>query len=182
MFEDVDGPKQKTLIRLLILIGIGLPILIEVATFGSLLSHHFVGGAGDGGAAATPTPEIEGAGVGDEILAETNQTERIERASVVTADDGWRFTLTVNVTNTGRTPTEVRLGAVTTRGGATVDGSATTGRVSPGSSVSVTGGWLLPAGERPDTVAVTVVSYPSDGTATIEQYTVRLGDIPVSNR
>jgi len=184
MFEDVDGPEQKTLIRLLIVIGIGLPILIEVATFGSMLGHHVAGDGGGGGDAAPGTPTAVETGVvtGDEILDEPNLSARIESASVVTENDGWRFTVTVNATNTGQTPAAVRLGGVTSRSGTTVDGAATTDRIQPGESASVTESWLLPPGERPGRLAVTTVRYPADGTPETESHTVTLGDIPVSNR
>lgn len=177
MFDDVTGPEQTTLIRVLVAVGIGLPILIEVATFGGMLSHHLVGG-GSGGPVTdgTPTPEVEGVDTGDEILAAAAPTAHVADASVFTTDKGWQFVLTVNVTNGADQPVTVTLGTVTARNGATVDGTRTTGEVAPGEAASVTGSWMLPSGERPDSVAVTVVS----GSETT-QHSVRLGDIPVSN-
>ena len=182
MFEDVDGPEQKTLLRLLIIVGIGLPILIEVVTFGSMMGHHLTGDAGSEAVAETPTPEQAGAGVGDPILESSAVSARIEAASVVTADDGWRFTLTVNVTNSGADTAAVRLDNVTARNGETIDGTASTGRLPAGQTDAVTQSWLLPPGERPDTVSVTVFVYPDEGATQSTQYTVALGDIPVSNR
>lgn len=182
MFDDVDGPEQKTLIRVLIIVGIGLPILIEIATFGSLLGHHLTGDAGGETAAGTPTAEPTGAGVGDPILEESAVTARIASASVVTADDGWRFTLTVNVTNTASDTAAVRLDSVTTRNGQTRTDGASTERLATNQTGAVTKSWLLPPGERPDTVTMTLLVYPDEGTAQSTQYTVALGDIPVSNR
>lgn len=179
MFDDVTGPEQSTLIRVLIVVGIGLPIIIEVATFGGMLSHQLAGGGDDGTAAAsTPTPEVEGANVGDEILEAADPTAHVDRASVFTTDDGWQFLLGVNVTNAGQDPVTVTLGTVTARNGATVEGTGTTGTLAPGETGRATGSWLLPAGERPASVVVTVVT---EGGASA-QYTVKLGDIPVSNQ
>ena len=182
MFEDVDGPEQKTLLRLLIIVGIGLPILIEVVTFGSMMGHHLTGDAGSEAVAETPTPEQAGAGVGDPIIEPSAVSARIESASVVTADEGWRFTIAVNVTNTGSDTASVRLDSVTTRGGETIDGAASTGQLSAGQTGDVAKSWLLPPGERPDTVSVTVSVYPDGAATQSTQYTVALGDIPVSNR
>ncbi|WP_336339325.1 hypothetical protein [Haloarcula brevis] len=182
MFEDVDGPEQKTLLRILIIVGIGLPILIEVVTFGSLLGHHLVGDPGGEVVPETPTAEPAGAGVGDPILESSAVSARIESASVVTADEGWRFTLAVNATNSGTEPAAVRLDSVTARNGETVDGTASTGQLSVGQTETVTRSWLLPPGERPDTVSITVLEYPDDGETQSTQYDVTLGDIPVSNR
>jgi len=182
MFDDVDGPEQKTLLRLLIIVGIGLPILIEVVTFGSMMGHHLLGDTGGEAVPETPTAEPAGAGVGDPILESADVSARIDTASVVTADEGWRFTLTVNVTNTGSDPAAVRLDSVTTRNGETIEGAASTGQLSAEGTDDVTKSWLLPPGERPDAVSVTVLMYPDGGAVQSTQYTVTLGDIPVSNR
>jgi len=182
MFDDVDGPEQKTLLRLLIIVGIGLPILIEVVTFGSMMGHHLIGDTRGEAVPETPTAEQAGAGVGDPILESAAVSARIEAASVVTADEGWRFSLTVNVTNTGSDPAAVRLDSVTTRNGETVEGAGSTGKLTADQSADVTKSWLLPPGERPDTVSVTMFQYPDGESAQSTQYTVEIGDIPVSNR
>lgn len=182
MFDDVDGPEQKTLLRLLIIVGIGLPILIEVVTFGSMMGHHLVGDTGGEAVPETPTAGQAGASVGDPILESSEVSARIEAASVVTADEGWRFTLTVNVTNTGPDPAAVRFDSVTTRSGETIAGAASTGQLPAEETDDVTKSWLLPPGERPATVSVTVLQYPDGESAQSTQYTVALGDIPVSNR
>ncbi|WP_254273481.1 hypothetical protein [Haloarcula marina] len=179
MLDDVEGPQKTRLVRLLIVLAIGIPILIEVITFGGLIGHYVAGSGGGGGAAGTPTPAIAGASTGDEILEQTPAVERIDDATVVVAEDGWEFSLTVAVNNTGQGPYELRLGPVTTRAGETVAGSGpTTGELAAGDTGSVTGRWLLPKGQRPDAVAVTVVT--GDGEPTTSEYTVELGDIPVS--
>ncbi|MFC6976924.1 hypothetical protein ACFQL1_22975 [Halomicroarcula sp. GCM10025709] len=184
MFDDIDGPEQTTLVRTLIVLAIALPILIEVATFGSLLSHSLLGVGGDAGGAATatatPTAEIEGASVGDEVLPATPAVERIDRAAVVTGEDGWRFVLTVAVSNPTDHPYELRLGEVHTRDGETVAGGATTGTVAAGGNGTVTGAWVLPTGHQPETVAVTAVDRTADGAET-ETYSIRLGSVQLSN-
>ena len=185
MFDDVSGPDQTTLIRVLIVVGIGLPILIEIATFGGMLSHYVAGG--DGGDAATasaktPTPEVTGADTGDEVLTRAGPTVHISRASVLTTDDGWQFLLALNVTNDGERPAEVQVGAATAHNGATVAGTGTTGNLEPGETGQVTGSWMLPSGERPASVSVTVVTATSDGGTDSTAHTVELGDIPVSNQ
>lgn len=182
MFEDVGGPEQKTLLRLLIIVGIGLPILIEVVTFGSMMGHHLMGDTGVEAVPETPTAAEAGAGVGDPILESSAVSARIGAASVVTADEGWRFTLAVNVTNTGSDPAAVRLDSVTTRSGETVSDTASTGQLPVEGTDDVTQSWLLPPGKRPDTVSVTVFVYPDGESVQSTQYTVALGDVPVSNR
>ncbi|WP_324663364.1 hypothetical protein [Haloarcula sediminis] len=176
MFDDVD-PPEVSMVRVLIVLAIAIPIAIEVVTFGGLIAHY-VGGGGQG-AAATPTPaaEVDGATVGDEILSGTAATERVDGATLTDDDNATQFVLTVAVTD----PIdgyELRLGAVTTREGRTVEGSgATTGTLDTGEDGLVTGAWELPAGDRPDTLTVTVVAAPGNDTPTPRGYTVDLGDL-----
>lgn len=175
MLEDVD-PPEVSLVRVLLVLAIGLPIVIEIVTFGGLIGHYLGGEQGT----AAPTPEVSGATVGDEILPETAATERVTEATVVARDDSWQFVLTVNVTDTTGVY-ELRLDSATTRDGRTVEGSgATTGALSPGQSGAVTATWGLPAGQRPDTVRATVVTTPENGTASARGYTVEIGNVPVS--
>jgi len=175
MLEDVD-PPEVSMVRVLILLAIGIPIAIEVATFGGLIGHYL--GGGGGGPAAAPTPTLEGgATVGDEILTETAAAERIDVATLSEADNATRFVLTVTVTNSPG-DYELRFGAVTTRAGRTVEGAgATTGTLAAGERGLVTGAWQLPDGDRPDTLVVTVVSAPGNDTPTPRAYTVEFGEL-----
>jgi len=170
MIEDIEEPSGKQWIRLLVIVGIGIPILIEVITFAGMLSHP----AGSATSGATTTDVPAGAVEGDEILSSTEPVERIDSATVVARNDGWQFQLTIAVNNTGSSAQELRIGPVTTRAGRTVEGSVTTGSVQPGETQTVAGSWLLPKGQRPDALEVTVVG--EETTRTVE-----LGDIPVSN-
>lgn len=180
MLDDIDGVPEVTMVRVLIVLAIAIPILIEVVTFGGLIGHY-VGGGEDPAATETPTPEVEGAGAGATILADTAATERIESTSLITGDDSWQFIITIDVTEPAK-PYELRLNNVTTREGTTVEGSgATTGQLAAGTSGTVTGTWLLPAGQQPDTLSVTVVTTPEGGTEQAREYTVSIGKVPVSS-
>jgi len=179
MLEDVD-PPEVSMVRVLLVLAIGLPIAIEVVTFGGFIGHYV--GGGDGGVAATPTstPGVDDATVGDEILPETAATERLEGATVSDGDNTTQFVLTVTVADPPG-DYELRFGAVTTRAGRTVGGSgATTGSLDAGEDGLVTGTWQLPRGDRPATLSVTVTSAPGNDTPTPREYTVEFGELDPS--
>lgn len=171
MIDDIEEPTGKQWIRILVVLGIGIPIVIEVVTFAGLLSHS-AGPTTSGAPTTTDAPA--GAVEGDAILAETDATERIESAAVVARNDGWQFTLSISVNNTGERAQELRIGPVETRAGETVDGSVSTGPIRPGEEQTIAGSWLLPKGQRPASIEVTVVGEETT-------YSVELGDIPVSS-
>lgn len=155
--------ERRTVIRLLLLFGIGIPLVVEGLTFAGLVGQH-LGVQSTPTATPTPTPEpVDSVGVGDELLAETNVSERLTTATLSDAGEHWLLTLTVTVENDGDRPVDVRLGAVVTSAGTRVDGSATTGRVPADETATATGQWTIPAGEIPETLVVESTMYSSDG-------------------
>ena len=169
------------MIRVLLILAIAVPILIEVVTFGGLIGHY-VGGGGSGGPSgagtAAPTATATDADTGPSVLPETTQSERIERARLLNASDGRQLVLTLSVRNQDRTAYELRLDNVTTAAGTTVEGSgSTTGTVDGVETGTVTGSWLLPPGELPASLTVTVVTDPEGETPTSETYSVPLDDL-----
>jgi len=147
--------ERRNLVRLLIVLAIGIPILIEVATFGGLFGDRVIG---DGGATETPTPEptpsADAVGVGDELLPTTAQADTVTGAEVRTVDGERTFLLTVAIENTDESSYELRLDALTTDAGTTVTGGGRSEQIPPGGNTTVRGAWTLPRGESPRTVIV----------------------------
>jgi hypothetical protein len=168
--------ERKRLIRVLIILAIAVPLLVEGLTFLGLVGSHF--GGSDEADTATGTTTPDPVTTGDELLTETNQTETLSSAFLQSGGDRWTLTLTVTVDNTGGSPYELQLGTVTLNDGKRVDGASTTGKIDPGQTGTVTGTWKVPAGSTPETLAVTVIEYGDDG-ANATTTTVNIGGIPV---
>jgi hypothetical protein len=188
--EDAEAHRRRTIIRLLVGFGIGIPVLVELATFVGLIEQSLLGGDGDegddggGGAGApgdqtggTDTPDADeaGVGVGDELLPETTQRETLTVASFRAGDDQWVLTLAAEVENTGSAPYTVQFASLVTQAGRRVEGSHRAVTVSPGETGQVTGTWQLQPGSRPDVVVVRT----TEGDATPTDHEVDLGRIPL---
>lgn len=167
--------KRRTLVRILVGLGIGIPILVEAITFLGLVEHQL---AGEDGTPGRPTQEVRQVGVGDELLPATAPAEILEEAVVDASADRWLFRLVVAVENTGADPYELRLENTTTSAGTVVTGGGSSGEIAPGDSTSVTGSWVLPQGETPNSVDVTGVVDPG-GAAEATTERVRLAKVPV---
>ncbi|MFB6107251.1 MAG: hypothetical protein ABEJ82_00215 [Haloplanus sp.] len=173
---DDGGPvSRRTLIRLLVGLGVGIPILVEGLTFLGLVGQK-VGGDDEGGTTATPTET--GVAVGEDLLPSTDRHETLVSAVLRQTSGRWKLSLTVEVENTGDAGYEVELGAVHTHEGRRVDGGTTTGRLAPGETKTVTGEWDIPAGSTPAAVDVTSLVY-GDGDVERRNERVRLAKIPV---
>ena len=180
--DTPGGLSKRTLIRLLVGFGIGIPILIEAITFLGLLDQQFGGGGEDADtgstATATATP---GVAVGDDLLPETDRSETLASAVLrEVSGDRWPLTLTVEVTNSGDTDYEFQLLTLHLDDGRTVSGRTSTDRLAPGEQRAITGEWSIPAGATPRAVEVIALVYPGDDGAveTIERR-VELAKIPV---
>lgn len=156
--EDGFPISRRWLIRLLVGLGVGIPVAIEGATLLGLVGDRLFGGDGEGGTTTTTTPRPE-IGVDDELLPETAPTDRLTAARIDAGGDDWQLVLSVRVQNTGNTDYELVLGDIAVSDGTTVAGEFTTGRLPPGESAFVTGTWTLPTGTQPERVAVTATSY-----------------------
>jgi hypothetical protein len=182
--DTPGGISKRTLIRLLVGFGIGIPILIEAITFLGLLDQQFGGGSEDGdtgtGSTATETA-TPGVAVGDDLLPETDRSETLASAILREVDgDRWPLSLTVEVRNSGDTDYEFQLLSVHLDDGRTVGGRVSTDRLAPDERRTITAEWSIPAGSTPRAVDVVALVYPDgdDAVETIERR-VELAKIPV---
>jgi uncharacterized protein affecting Mg2+/Co2+ transport len=182
--DDDDGISRKTLVRILVVLGIGIPLLVEGITFAGLLSSQLLGdGGGDAGTpTATPTERMERVGEGDELLAATPQADTVTSATLTAESNSWVFTLSVRVNNTSNHAYQLQLQSVTTTGGRQID-EVSTVTVLAGEQGTVTGQWRLPPGERPESITVLAIQQGTENrTATTTQEEVPLGNVPVQGR
>lgn len=167
--------KRRNLVRLLIALGIGIPILVEALTFLGLVENRLFGG-GDG-RRPTPTPTRR-VGVGDEVLPDTPQSEIVRELMILADGERWQFTMTVAVENPDDAPYEFRLGEVTLGDGTVVRGGGSTGRLPAGVSGTAAAQWSIPAGSTPQTV-VAIGTVSGGGTPAVSREEVQLAKVPV---
>lgn len=164
--EGDGGPlvTRQTLVRILIVLGIGIPILVEGLTFVGLVGNQL--GDGDGGGPATPTGPGSEVDIGEDLLPETDQAEVLRAANVSAAGD-WQFTLDVDVTNSGADGYAFAAGPLTTQGGTEITGSRSTGSLAANESRAFRASWNLPSGEIPAELTVTATVPTANGTRTV---------------
>ncbi|NIB98021.1 hypothetical protein [Halobacterium sp. R2-5] len=174
--EEAGLVSRRWLIRVLVGLGIGVPVAVEASTLLRMVASRL---GGDGGAPTTERRTTQqGTGIGDELLPETEPADTLEDAQVRVGDDAWHFEATVRVENTGDAPYTLELGTVTTSDGTRVGGGASSGRVEPGDTRTFTSAWSLPAAENPQSVTVVGITHAEGGDERTER-DVRLGHVPV---
>ncbi|WP_435067338.1 hypothetical protein [Haloplanus sp. C73] len=173
-----NGLSKRTLVRLLVGFGIGIPILVEGLTFLGLLHDQFGSGEdAESTATTTDTPE-RAVDVGDDFLPETDREETLQSAVLrERSGDRWPLSLTVDVHNTGNTDYEFQLLTLHLDDGRTVGGRTSTDRLAPGERRTITAEWSIPAGATPRAVDTVALVY-GDDVETIERR-ADLAKIPV---
>lgn len=183
--ETDDAPEEsgtldrRTLIRLLVGGGVGIPLAIEARTLYGLAVQTLAGDSGEtdaGGGTATGTDEPAGVGVGGELLPATAVAETVTNA-VVSASDRWTFLLAVEVENRTESAYELRVEAVRAADERIAD-PVSTGTVPAGESTVLSGRWTVPEGSAPTAVEAVGIVDP-DGTADRVERTVRLEGVHV---
>jgi hypothetical protein len=176
--DDEDAIPRRWLIRAIVGLGFGIPIAIEGATLVRMLRSYFFGGGGDdgdeGGNVTDPT-----AGIGDELLPGTSQSETITRAVLVTGQSVWEFEARIRVENTGDAPYTFRVDAITTDEGNRIADPASTGPIAPGESATIEHTWRLPVGQSP--AVASVVGITDGATTDRVERDVELDEFPRQN-
>lgn len=139
-----DGLDRRRLIRWIAAIAFGVPVVIELVTFGGLFYERLFGT--ESGAS--------GVGVGDELLPETAATETVRRSAVRGTGADRTYVLRVSVDNPTETTVALRLSTLELADGSTVESVAATGDVPPGETGELTGAWSLGADGTPERVQV----------------------------
>lgn len=141
--------ERRTLVRSLLGLAFGVPVVVEGGTLLGLFGSQLAGAKDDGGTAT----ETTGVGVGDELLEATAVAETITDAAVTIREGYWQFDLAIEVENTTDANYRLVLGDVETTGGKQVAGTFRT-EVPPGDSKTLNGTWRLPESERPASIHV----------------------------
>jgi hypothetical protein len=169
-----DGISRRTLIRILVGLGIGIPIIVEGLTFLGLVGSQLGDDDGGDGDETDATPERERVGTGEELLPETDAVDTLATTTLVARDDAWKLSMTVEVENTTEQSYQLRLDDVVLTDGNRVAGGGRTEALAPGETAILTGRWDLPPGSTPTAVEATGIV---GGTSTTR--TVPLEKIPV---
>ena len=167
---DTDGPPaaaeddeidRRRLIRWIAALAFGVPVVVELLTFGGLLEAKLLPGENE--VEPTPTDRPDAVGVGDELLPGTAATETITTSEIREGT----YVFGVDVTNDTDSTVELHTRRLRLRDGTTVEGVSSTGTVDPGGSGMVTAAWGIPDGATPGAVEVVATR---DGESVVEAF------------
>lgn len=180
---NATSPNTVTsnrLVMVFILIGLGIPILIEAVTLVRMIGGH-LSGEDDGRFGAADSADVVVVDEGDELLPATAPTETIARASVRAQLNAWYFVFEVDVHNAADRTYELTLDELETRRGQMLR-EAHIHRAAPGDSTRIRVEWTMPEGDRPVSMQVSGRLIDEDGMVEEASHRVHFDRVPVRMR
>jgi len=145
--------SSKWLVRSLIILGIGIPVVVELTTLMGLIGNSF----SDQGATNSNTSEenVRRIRPGNELLPETPPSEVLKTAYVLAGSGSWEFNMTITLSKLkGLQSLSVTLDSLTTRNGVKIYEPVTYQRnaLDADSAYTLDARWDIPAGEQPKSI------------------------------
>lgn len=178
--EPEASSANKKLVRILVLIGIGIPILIEAITLFRLIGGHM---DEESASAAPDTSAAQVVNVGDELLPATPPAEVIAELIVEPnpAAGTWVFEMEVEVRNATGHPYTLEVSALETQDG-TRQRQQFSQRWAPGDEGELEAEWSLPEGQLPRSLTARGRLHVTADSVREATRRVELGRVPVQWR
>lgn len=168
--------SNKTFVRVLVIVAIGIPVLIELATLTRLVGSHMDGGP--------PSPadslEAETVQYGEDLLPATPQSEELGRTLVTAGRSSWTFELTLEVENGSAHPYRLTLTDLVATDGSLVRTSETR-TWDPGEASAFETSWTIPADEAPQYLVLTASRNLETDSVRTATRRIAFGKVPVQN-
>lgn len=175
---------MRRLVKWLLIVGVGVPVLVEGITFFGLVGHH-VSDSGKEEASATSAhaqaPEVS---IGDDLLSSTPLVERVTEAREWAYGEHWAFELTITLEKPPEKGCRIVFDSLRTEDGNMVADEKELqweGGDEDEDDLAQTVQWIIPPGDQPFSVRVRAFSGEDQQQPLKTQY-VTFGKIPVQIR
>ena len=166
--------SNRRFVIILLAFGIGIPVLIELATFVRLIYDPFH--------EAPQAHRVERVQTGDELFEDEGPRVTLDQMNARAGSNGWTFEMVVRTTSPDTREFELRLDSLEMRHGDLIP-DARTHIWAPGDSSAYTAEWSVNANDWPNYMRAhaTVRDAETDSTWTVTRR-LELGKVPVRGR
>lgn len=173
-----EEDSKKTLVRILIIVGIGIPVLVELLTLFNLINVQLFEEEKVPEQQARPA-EVEEFMVGDTLFADAATPIAISEILIKVSAQSWRFELTLAQSgSTAVVGNLVAIDSLKLKSGEVLSDTQKW-EVNKSSRLQKTFEWLLPSGDIPTVLYMSSrQSFSKDSVANL-RLDVQLGNIPV---
>lgn len=178
--EESDRKSRKKLVRILIIVGIGIPVLIELMTLFNLINVQiFENDEEPNRQSWTADTEVQKFVEGDTLFADQSRPLVIDMIKARVSAQEWRFALQLTNPDTSQLNPEVRIDSLELQSGKILDIQKKYDWNADGKVSSFMDEWKLPSGDIPVILYISSEQPVSGDSIQFVQQEVRLGNIPV---
>lgn len=182
--NDASQTSMQRLVKWLLIVGVGVPVLVEGITFFGLVGHH-VSDSGKEEASGTPAharaPEVN---IGDDLLSSTSLVERVTEAREWAYGEHWAFELTIALEKPPEKGYRIVFDSLRTEDGNMIADEKELqweGGDEAEDDRAQTVQWIIPPGDQPFSVRVRAYD-GKDARQPVQTQYVTFGKVPVQIR
>ncbi|TYP94067.1 hypothetical protein LX73_1791 [Fodinibius salinus] len=177
--KSSDEESNKTLVRVLVIVGIGIPVLVELLTLFNLINVQLFEDEKVVKQHAQPV-EVQEYMIGDTLFADTAVPITIADMLIKVSTQSWKFELALSrsrrIASAG---SSVAIDSLKLKSGEVLSDAQKWKMDKASKADTTTFNWLLPSGDMPTMLYMSAQqSLPKDSTNNLQQQ-VQLGKIPV---
>lgn len=181
MTEEQSNSATKRLVKILVIVGIGIPILIELMTLFNLVNVQIFEDEKDTKSQGFDVEDVRGFGEGDTLFADQKSTVLINQLRVKVSAQQWRFALGMTSTDSiNKKKLQIHVDSLKLQSNKTLLGNdSSSWEVTKSVPVGVYGEWILPNGDIPTKLFISMnQKIAADSTYQVTQE-VPLDKVPV---
>jgi hypothetical protein len=179
--EDASGNSTKRLVRILVIIGIGIPVLVELMTLFNLINVQIFEDEQEVNRQEESVIEVRAIEEGDTLFADYSNALAINLLRIKVSAQEWRFALGLSsVDSLDQRQLQVKIDSLRLQSGKILSGTDDNPwEIEDTVPIEMSAEWELPNGDIPEILYISSFQYiESDSTKRIQQE-IPLGKIPV---
>lgn len=177
---DTSNNSTKRLVKILVIIGIGIPVLVELMTLFNLINVNLFSRESDRPTKTESTIEERTYGEGDTLLADTGTPVVIDHLMIKVDATNWMMEMTLSQPVKETEFREVFVDSLKLESGSVIRAAAEQNWQGGETGIPrLKISRKLPNGDRPRSIYFSISQTPSGDTQQFTQYEIPLGNIPV---
>lgn len=181
MAEEKSNNSTKRLVKILVIVGIGIPVLVELMTLFNLINVQIFEDEKDASSQGFDVEEVRGFGEGDTLFVGQKKAIIINQLRVKVSAQEWRFALGMtSVDSISQDKLQIGVDSLKLQSGQVLLGNESSSwEVKQSIPAHVYGEWILPNGDIPTKLFISSYQQVAEDSTHQVSQEVPLDKIPV---
>ncbi|PAU94137.1 hypothetical protein CK503_07950 [Aliifodinibius salipaludis] len=150
MSEEKSDNSTKKLVKILVIVGIGVPVLVELMTLFNLINVQIFEDEKDANSQGFDVEDVRGFGEGDTLFSDQASVVVIDELRIKVSAQEWRFALGLtSADSSSQDELEISVDSLSLQSKKMLSGDNNSWEVKQSAPAQVYGEWILPNGDIP---------------------------------